>query len=296
MIKSFGDTYVPALNAIYNSRMGNMLLKRPKYNKDGSPRGLTKLILKSREAIQSYHDKPEGWPSSFLRHYSTAAKDSELIYAKEQVYRECFNLIAAGQGSTTASIAATLFELGTDLGQEWQFRIRKELLRSSDGVSRSLNAVMKETLRIRPPFASTFPRDIAPGAENPIPGLETVPVGTTVGCNLYVMGHAKEIWGDDVDSWKPERWLEPTKSATEDKSSGSPGPNEDALTAEEKFLTFGKGPRSCVGREIALSVLGKVIKEVLLKWQIFSHGELCGSNYFEMQYETCNLEFRELSA
>lgn len=36
-----------------------------------------------------------------------------------------------------------------------------------------------------------------------------IPKGTLVLTNLSACNTAKEIWGDDVYEWKPERWLGP---------------------------------------------------------------------------------------
>lgn len=95
--------------------------------------------------------------------------------------------------------------------------------------------------------------------------------------------------------WQPERWLKPHKLYADKIGADGANSAEDPKSPEEKFVTFGKGPRSCVGREVALNLLSKVVREVLLQWQLVSHGKLEGINYFEMQYETCDLEFRELS-
>ena len=36
---------------------------------------------------------------------------------------------------------------------------------------------------------------------------------------------------------------------------------------EEKFVAFSKGPRSCIGREIAMLMLEKAVVGVLEKWE-----------------------------
>ena len=90
-------------------------------------------------------------------------------------------------------------------------------------------AVIKETLRLHSPFPTAFPRIIAAGAETAIPNLAApLPVGSLVTVNIYVLGRSKEIWGNDADKWKPERWLR-------DKN--------DIKRLEDKFVVFSKGPR-----------------------------------------------------
>lgn len=158
------------------------------------------------------------------------------------------------------------YHLGTH--PEWQLRILSDINHllslsqpdsSSPGLAAvsnalltscaSLNAAIKESLRVSPPFPASFPRDIAPGAENVIPGLQApLPTGTTVQANVYVISHEKDFWGDDADVWNPERWM-----AVEEG-------NEKRL--EDGFLIFGRGHRACVGRHISFMALRKVVHAV----------------------------------
>ena len=38
---------------------------------------------------------------------------------------------------------------------------------------------------------------------------QQIPQGTSVGCNPYVIHMDKEVFGEDVESYNPERWLRP---------------------------------------------------------------------------------------
>ena len=147
-----------------------------------------------------------------------------------------------------------LYHLGTHL--EWQSRVLEEVKNAMylsnpevglESVPYSvlakchgLSAVINESLRVSPPFPAAFPRDIASGAENAIPGLPApLPLGTTVQANVYVVSHSREFWGDDAEEWRPSRWLDGDKRL------------------EEGFLIFGRGSRSCVGRDISRMALMK---------------------------------------
>ena len=284
----FGSGYLPWLSRLMNSRLGRSITHRPKFAKDGSPIGMTAIITKSQEILAANSTKSStSLEPSVLRSFREVSAEGDKRMADEQISLECFNLIMAGQGSTTASLIAILYELGTPKGQEWQHRIRKEALRAPEAPASTLHAVIKETLRFRPPFASGFPRDVAVhGSSDPqIPGLAaSLPPGTTVSCNFYVLGRSKEIWGKDANEWKPERWLEA-------RISGEGGRSSRDL--EDRFVVFGKGPRSCLGKEISMRVLTKTVTEILGRWSIESHGELVGKNCFEMQYESCWIAFLE---
>ena len=149
-----------------------------------------------------------------------------------------------------------LYHLGTH--PEWQSRILEEVKNEmylsnpyqtldsvtylSLGKCHTLSAVINESLRVSPPFPAAFPRDIAPGAESAIPGLPApLPLGTTVQANVYVVSHSQDFWGDDADDWRPSRWLDGDKRL------------------EEGFLIFGRGSRSCVGKDISRMALMKVV-------------------------------------
>ncbi|KIW18539.1 hypothetical protein PV08_02827 [Exophiala spinifera] len=59
-----------------------------------------------------------------------------------------------------------------------------------------------------------------------------VPRGTTIGFNIYAMHHRRDIFGDDADEFRPERW--------ESDMSGD---------FDSAFAPFILGPRVCLGSE-----------------------------------------------
>ena len=42
-----------------------------------------------------------------------------------------------------------------------------------------------------------------------------IPTGTMLLINLRACNTWKELWGEDAEEWKPERWLEPLPKAVE---------------------------------------------------------------------------------
>lgn len=104
-------------------------------------------------------------------------------------------------------------------------------------------AVIKETLRLHPPAASV--RMTPPGANFQL----TLPDGKTIcpdGCIMYlnssIIQHDRNVWGETVDEFVPERWL------GDDTSWMPPG----------SWRPFERGPRSCIGLELA-NIEAKVI-------------------------------------
>ncbi|KAG9516228.1 cytochrome P450, partial [Aureobasidium melanogenum] len=103
---------------------------------------------------------------------------------------------------------------------------------------RYADAVVRETLRIFPPGNTV--RAGAPDffISDPDTG-ERYP---TDGWLLWShnLGHMvnPDLWGEDVYSFRPERWL--------DESNFKGAANRDA------FMAFAKGPRNCIGQELAM--------------------------------------------
>lgn len=237
----------------------------------------------------------------------------------DEVFSECFSTFTntmyqspanklrpdlnfAGPSSTAAALTAILYELGSHPKAQHRLYDEVRAPRPDKAASSSfLDCVLKESLRLSPPFPSVFPRYIRSGAENLIPNLPTsLPTGTMVGCNVYVYGRSKEIWGDDANEWKPERWM---------RDSDDPdGKTERKMPGE--YAAFGRGSRACKGKDIAWMLLSKAVAEVRISvprrpkyhadvkqisstWEVVARpGSLKGKNAFEMQYDELMVELK----
>lgn len=104
-----------------------------------------------------------------------------------------------------------------------------------------VSAVISETMRIHSTSSLGLPR-LVPGVspENPNPKpIEILgysfPPGTALSVPAYTIHHSPEIWGSDVEEFRPERWLD----------------GELTERQKEAFIPFSYGPRACVGRNVA---------------------------------------------
>ena len=74
-----------------------------------------------------------------------------------------------------------------------------------------------------------------------------VPEGAEITSHAYAMQRDKGLYGEDAEVFRPERWLESEKKSFE---------------LEAAQFTFGVGPRVCLGKDIALMELYKLLPEV----------------------------------
>ena len=77
---------------------------------------------------------------------------------------------------------------------------------------------------------TTLPRGGGPDGSQPI----FIPKGRQILIATYAMQHRADIWGEDVEEFKPERW--------------------EGRKVGWEFIPFGAGPRSCLGRKCSSPV------------------------------------------
>ena len=78
-----------------------------------------------------------------------------------------------------------------------------------------LDACIKEAGRVHPAFGLPLER-IVPAGGTTLCGKD-LKAGTIVGVQQWAAHRSKEVFGDNVDEWQPERWLidEPSRRAME---------------------------------------------------------------------------------
>lgn len=102
-----------------------------------------------------------------------------------------------------------------------------------------LNACLNESQRLTPSAVGTMRHLIVDCKIGHI----TLPAGTNVLAGAYLIHRRKDVWGEDAEEYRPERWLEGAK----------PGPFE--------FFPFGGGRRACIGSNQARQQLRIIFAE-----------------------------------
>ncbi|KAI0817139.1 benzoate 4-monooxygenase cytochrome P450 [Xylaria sp. FL0064] len=113
------------------------------------------------------------------------------------------------------------------------------------------DAVIHESLRIHGNLGLVNER-VTPPEGAVIDGYR-IPGGTIVGINPWVIHRNSRIFGEDVDTFRPERWLD--------------GPEEVIMDMKRNLFSFGAGPRMCIGKNIAMIQLCKFITEFYRNFQ-----------------------------
>lgn len=68
-------------------------------------------------------------------------------------------------------------------------------------------------------------------------GDTSIPAGTAINVPVVVIHHDHNVWGDDANEFKPERFSEGVSKATKGHMS---------------YFPFGWGPRICIGQHFAM--------------------------------------------
>ena len=125
--------------------------------------------------------------------------------------------VAAGSDTTAIFFRTTFWNLLTHPQCLQQLRAELEQAKNENRLSDLvtwkesqnlpyLDAVIKESGRIHPPFGLHLERVVPPSGAT-ICG-QFFQGGTVVGISPWVMNHDQSVFGDDADEWRPERWLE----------------------------------------------------------------------------------------
>ncbi|KZV67343.1 cytochrome P450 [Peniophora sp. CONT] len=178
-----------------------------------------------------------------------------------EICANSMSLVMAGTETTSTTLCRILHMLA--LHPEAQVRLRRELAQafaattSEDGslgyealmALPYLDALCKETLRVFAPAPYRHRRSIK---EDVIP-LEDgtslhIPANTEIVINIHCLNTDKTIWGPDAREWRPERWLDMLPQNV----SKIPG-------VWGNSLSFGGGPKSCIGLNFSLLEMKSVL-------------------------------------
>lgn len=111
-----------------------------------------------------------------------------------------------------------------------------------------MHAVCAELLRVYP----TVPVTARSAIVDTMILDQPIPKGTEVIIPIWAINRSPELWGEDADEFKPERWLDEKNTAK--------------MNSYE-FITFLHGPRSCIGQGFARSELKCLLAALVLRFE-----------------------------
>ncbi|KAH7842905.1 hypothetical protein Vadar_010357 [Vaccinium darrowii] len=140
------------------------------------------------------------------------------LYKLDNVKAVILDIFFAGTDTSSATVEWAMSELvkNPEVMKKTQAEVRKAL-RGNPGKKRIdpenqenqdlkyLNLVIKETLRLHPPFPLVA-RQCSEEHDKVAEYLYRIPIKTKVLVNVWAMGRNRDYWGDDAESFRPERF------------------------------------------------------------------------------------------
>ncbi|KAJ8447017.1 hypothetical protein Cgig2_033586 [Carnegiea gigantea] len=114
-----------------------------------------------------------------------------------------------------------------------------------------LHAAVCESLRLYPPVP--FNTKVPMGPDT-LPSGHKVDSSMQIIFSMYAMGRMKSLWGEDCYEFKPERWILET--------------GKIRYVPSHQFLAFSTGPRTCVGKNMALTMMKAATIAVISRYHI----------------------------
>ena len=115
-----------------------------------------------------------------------------------------------------------------------------------------LAAVIKESMRLFPVQTWPLERLVPFGGIN-VAG-HSIRAGTSVGVFVPALHLDQHVFGADVESFRPERWLDTN--------------TERVKKMEQTFMGFSKGRRVCLGQHVAVMQMKKVVPALIMSFDL----------------------------
>ncbi|KAK6369088.1 hypothetical protein LTR64_007248 [Lithohypha guttulata] len=189
-------------------------------------------------------------------------KGDKVDFKIGEVQFEAFAALFAGSDTTAIALRAVFYfllkspETYRDLQQEISDATRTGAMSVPPKFSEAqklplLCATIKEAMRLHPSVQLTMQR-LAP-KEGIVLCDKFVPAGYRVGINPAVVQYDTSVFGADSNIFRPRRWLE-----------------DEATTRkmDNTMLVFGAGTRTCIGKNISLVQIHKLVPFVLQQFDL----------------------------
>ncbi len=219
--------------------------------------------LAARErALKDPHNASHEGPPDFISKLFNAHSANPEKITRDDLLTIATSNIGAGSDTTAITLSAIFYYLLKNpstyhcLQSEIDTAAKEGKL--SDPVTfregqnlRYLQAVIKEALRMHPATGLPMGRTVVSSGATLVG--RTFPPGSTVGVNAWVAHRNQSVYGPDADHWRPERWFE-----IEEQGRGG--------EIEKYSMAFGLGSRTCIGKNISLLEMSKLVPQLLRRF------------------------------
>ncbi|TFY55001.1 hypothetical protein EVG20_g9479 [Dentipellis fragilis] len=210
------------------------------------------------EVFRRNESQGEGKDVISVLQRANSAEDPAKRLTPTELYDQISTILLAGHDTTSFTLTWFFWELSKH--KSWQTKVREEVMtarsnvtaRGDDDLSAAdlegmpvLNAALKESMRLHPivwylgriaenddviPLA--FPVTTKTGET-----ISAIPVrkGQEVQISISAYNRMPEIWGEDAQEFKPDRFL------------GSRGAKQTSVGVYANLLNFSGGLRACIG-------------------------------------------------
>ncbi|EME49031.1 cytochrome P450-like protein [Dothistroma septosporum NZE10] len=202
-----------------------------------------------------------------LMKFTQAQHDHPAFMTDKQVLSSCTSMIFAGSETTAISLSSIFYFLIK------HSRVYDKLMAELDEAAHNgsiaerdngrvswseslklpyLDAVINESFRLHPAPGLVIERVVPPQGMDVLGNR--IPGGTIVGCNAWVVHRRPEVFGNDPDTFRPERWLEAKP--------------DQLREMKASMLQFGAGARTCIGKNISLLEIYKLVPTFLRNFEV----------------------------
>ena len=244
---------------LFNRKLTAIVSKRINAPDDSKSRSITQLAVSglppSRALIQTCVDQ--------IKTFLFAGQDTTATL----IQWLCYEMSKANHSERHAKALEHLRQehdaiFGSDPFSAMRVLSSKDAVNSEAILTSKLpytTAFVKETLRLHPPAATA--RIIPDDATTTLSIPEPVSIA---GLRIYPCQHLihrnPKIWGPDADIFNPDRWLDEAYMAA---------------LPQGAFRPFERGPRNCIGQELAM-LEGKVVLACVARGLVFEKVGLTG--------------------
>ncbi|KAL4902034.1 hypothetical protein BDW74DRAFT_169779 [Aspergillus multicolor] len=214
--------------------------------------------------LRNYIDRQDG-RSDFLTLIMGGENErgkTNLDLSYDELHSNATLLVLAGNKTSEAALSAIFHHLlaNPEVLQALRTELHSHFTNIEDIAAAKLlsldylNGCINESLRLAPPLSGKVACRRCPGVE--MEGFY-VPAGTEVYADVFTLQRNDSYW-HAADEYRPQRWFQ--------RNEGSPYAND----VHEAFKPFGLGPRSCIGKELALQTLRLTTALVVHRFKLAS--------------------------